>query len=457
MKSYPIILFFGALFFLISCTNDLTDIGKGIQPASDQIMIGTDTFHLSSKTVFVDSIFSRPDSFLLGTFYDTKFGTVQADILAQVNCPEGFKFPPNSMADSANIMMYYSSCFGDSLAPLDLNIYEMNKQTFSYTGFYPSNINPSDYTDLSLKLGERIIVAGGKADSTKVVKFKMKNDFVQRFFNDSHFNSTDNFLGFFKGIYITANFGASTLLNINMIVLKYYYHYTYNTKNINGGDSTAIVNDYLLFPANAEVRQVNRVLHPNRNIVVNPDINSNYISSPSNLQTRIGLPLNKIQKRLNTGINGKKLTINSAIIKIEVTDTEQDTLLHPIVNYLLIIKESAIDRFFNNNELPSDTCAVLAQYNSTQIGTTGVYEHYYTFNIAKLIANELKISNQNRTTPAETMNLRLVPVSIRTSTNSSGTSSITSVKQQYLMNAVTIRSGNNSTSPMRINLVYSGF
>lgn len=457
MKSYPFILFFGALLFLFSCTNDLTDIGKGIQPTSDQIMIGTDTFHLSSKTVFVDSIFSRPDSFLLGTFYDTKFGTVQADILAQVNCPEGFKFPPNAVADSAKIMLYFSSCFGDSLAPLDLNIYEINKKTFSYTGFYPSNINPSDYTDLSLKLGERIIIAGGKTDSTKIIKFKLKNDFVQRFFNDTYFKSTDDFLGFFKGIYITANFGASTLLNINTINLKYYYHYYYQTKNITGGDSTATVNDYLTFPANAEVRQVNRVLHPDRKIVVNPDNNVNYISSPANLQTRIGLPLNKIQKRLNAGINGKKLTINSALLKVEVTDTEQDTILHPIAQYLLIIKESAIDRFFNNNELPSDTCAVLAQYTYAEIGTTGVYEQYYTFNLAKLIANELNITKQKRTTPVENMNLRIIPVSVGTSTSSSGTTSITSVKQQYLMNAVTIRSGYNSTSPMRINLVYSGF
>lgn len=87
--------------FVFSCTDTISDIGKSIQPVSDQIKIGTDTFHLTTNTVFVDSIFSRPDSFLLGTFYDTKFGTTQADILAQINCPEGFKFPTNSVADSA--------------------------------------------------------------------------------------------------------------------------------------------------------------------------------------------------------------------------------------------------------------------------------------------------------------------------------------------------------------------
>jgi len=454
MKAYPVILFFLASLFLFSCTDNITDIGKGVQPSSDQIKIGTDTFHLSSKTIFVESIFSRPDSFLLGTFYDTKFGTTQADILAEVNCPEGFKFPPNSVPDSAKIILYYTGCFGDTLSPLDLNIYEINKQTFTYTSFYPSNVNPSDYTDRSLKLGERIIRAGAKTSVPKTIEFKLKSDFIQRFFNDTHFKSTDDFLGFFKGMYITANFGASTLLNIGLINLRYYYHYNYQTKNINGGDSTATVNDYLSFPANSEVRQVNRIQHPDRASVITQNSEVNYLASPANLQTQITLPLNNIKNRLNTDINNKKLTINSALLKVEVTNTEQDTVLHSIVKYVLLVKESAIDRFFNNKELPSDTCSVLAQYYSTQIGTTGVYEQYYTFNVAKLIANELKNAPKNSTIPP--LNLRLIPVAVGTTTTST-TTSITSVKQQYLMNAVTIRSGQNKTSPMKLNIVYSGF
>ncbi len=454
MKAYPVILLFLLSFFVYSCTDNITDIGKGVQPSSDQITIGTDTFHLSSKTIFVESIFSRPDSFLLGTFYDTKFGTTQADILAQVNCPEGFKFPPNSVPDSAKIILYYTGCFGDTLSPLDLNIYEINKQTFTYTSFYPSNVNPSDYTDRSLKLGERIIRAGAKTSVPKTIEFKLKSDFIQRFFNDTHFKSTDDFLGFFKGMYITANFGASTLLNIGLINLRYYYHYNYQTKNIYGGDSTATVNDYLSFPANSEVRQVNRIQHPDRASVIPQNSEVNYLASPANLQTQITLPLNNIKNRLNNGINDKKLTINSALLKVEVTNTEQDTVLHPIVKYVLLVKESAIDRFFNNKELPSDTCSVLAQYYSTQIGTTGVYEQYYTFNVAKLIANELKNAPKNSSIPP--LNLRLIPVAVGTTTTST-TTSITSVKQQYLMSAVTIRSGKNSSSPMKLNMVYSGF
>lgn len=460
MKAYSVILLFLISFFVSSCTDTLTDIGKGIQTNSDQISVGTDTFHLQTDTVFDKSITSHPDSFLLGTFYDTKFGTVQAEILAQVNCPEGFTFPPTSIPDSAKILLYYSSSFGDPLSPLDLNIYEINKNTFTYTGVYSSNLNPADYSDKSLKLGERIIPAGAQTSAAKVIEFKLLNDFITRFKDDSHYSSTNNFLSFFKGIYITANFGTSTLLNIGSINLRYYYHYTYKTKNIYGADSTAIVKDYLNFPANSEVRQVNCIQHPDRYSVVKPSPEVNYLSSPANLQTRVNIPLNTINNRLNTGVNGKKLTVNSALLKVDVVpeDTITDPYLKliPVIKYVLLIKEDSIESFFNNKKVPSDTYSVLAQYTSSlKVGTTNVYEQYYTFNVAKLIATELK-----NATPGKVLNplkLRLVPVAVTTSTSSNNAITISSVKEQFVMGAVTICSGKNTTSPMRLNMVYSGF
>lgn len=459
MKSYPVILLFILSLFVSSCTDSITDIGKKILSPSDSIMIGTDTFHLSTKTIFVDSIFSRPDSFLLGTFHDLKFGEIKADILAQVNCPVGFKFPANSAVDSAKISVIYYTCFGDTLSPLDLNIYEMNKQTFSYMGLYASNLNPLDYSDRSIKLGERIIRAGQNSSVAKVINFKLdtSSDFVKRLGKDSYFSSTSTFLTAFKGIYITANFGASTLLNVGLINLRYFYHYTYPTKNINGGDSIATVNDYITFPANSEVRQVNRIEHPDRKTVVQPLEGLNYIASPANLQTQVGVPLKKIHDKLEAGINGKKLTINSAMLRVDVAETDQDTVSHPVVKYLMVIKESAIDRFFNNKELPSDTCSVAVGISSEEIGTTGTYRYFYSFNISKLIANELKLANTKKINPVDNLNLRLIPVSIGTTTSSSGTVSVTSVKQEFLMQAITIQSGKNTTSPMRINMVYSGF
>jgi hypothetical protein len=444
--------------FVFSCTDNLSDIGSGIQPLSDQITVKPDTFHLTSATVPVDYIYSKPDSFLLGTYYDTKFGSTKAEILAQVNCPVGFKFPPLSVPDSASVELLYNTWFGSKDSPLDVNIYEMNKGTFNYSALYPSNLDPSVYTDQSIKLSERIFSAKDavvvRADTTAIV-FPLNANFVKRFFNDSYFASTNTFLNQFKGMYITANYGSGTLLNVGQINLRYYYHYTYTTKNIHGGDSIATVNNNLFFPANSEVRQVNRFLHLDRATVVRPADSVNYIASPANLDARIIIPLNKINQRMNDSIRNKKnLTVNSAQIQVEATDIITDTVTSPTTQYLLLIKESAINRFFNNKELPSDTCAVLASHTvALVVNTTNVYQDYYSFSVAKLIANELKIAKQNNTIPVDQLNMMLIPVQVTKDTNGN----ITAVKQDNLMSAVTIRGGKNPYSPLRLNLVYSGF
>ncbi|HEY5589443.1 MAG TPA: DUF4270 domain-containing protein [Paludibacter sp.] len=454
MKSHSIVLLFLLSLLTFSCTDNLTNLGNGIQPVSDQINVGTDTFHVSTENIFVDSMFTRQDSFLLGSFYDEKYGSTQADILAQVNCPIDFKYPPGSIADSALVVLYYRSWFGDQYSPMDVNIYEMNKKTFSYPSLYPTNLDPADYTNRSIKLGQRIFKAKDptRIDSTSII-FKLSSDFVNRFFNDTYYTSSSKFIDFFKGLYITPNFGSATMLNIKQIDLEFYSHYTYTKA---GADTLTKVNNVIIFPANSEVRQVNRFLHPDKALIkqkLAQRDSVNYVSSPTNIQTQVTLPLNRMKQRMDVGINNKKLTLNSALLRVEATEVDEATLAQPIVSYMMLIKESAVDRFFNKNELPSDTCAIRGTYTTSQIGTTGVYENYYTFDVASLVANELKIAKENNTNPAENLKMRLVPV--RVAFNSS--SVLTSVKQQFLMSAVTIRSGKNTKSPMRIKVVYSGF
>lgn len=460
MKSYSVIFILLVSLFVTSCTDTLTDVGKGTLSYSDAIIVKGTSFQITSKTDTIISIVSQPDSFLLGTFNDTIFGTIRAQILAQLNCPVGFKFPANSVADSAKIFLNYYSCFGSTTSPLDINIYEMTK-TFSYTGIYPSNIDPNIYCDpdpnrrKELKIGERKITAGKNSSTSKSIVFKdTTKTFLNRFLDDSKFNSTNDFVNYFKGIYITAQFGAATLLNIGrqQLNMVYYYHYIHGTDTIN---------NYLTFPASSEVRQVNCIQYPDRKKWVKLNDTITYLASPANLYTELNLPLDTIQARLKKDVNGKRLTINSAILRVNVAKTEEDTALHPVVKYVLLIKDKdngkTPDNFFKNSELPSDTCSVLGRYTVAQVGTTSNYERYYSFDVATLIANELKHSGGN----ASAIKLRLIPVAVGTSTSTSGTTSISSIKQQYLMSAVRLRGNKENTKSvsdaLTLKIIYSGF
>jgi len=473
MKSYQIILLFLLSILTFSCVDDLTNYGFGIQPKSDEISIGTDTIHLQTSDSLVDYLISHPDSFLLGTFYNEKYGSTHADILAQVKSPFGKKFPLNSVPDSAELVLQYNTWFGDKYAPMDVNVYEMNLKTFIYTDPYSTNIVPTDYSDLSILLGHRIFTAKDvvktRGDSTKI-RIKLSSDFVQRFYKGEVFYNIDSaFTKFFKGIYITTNYGSSTIINIAKkgIYINYYTHYTYTPPGTNKLDT---VKETYNFPANDEVRQVNRFSHPDRTQFVKLRDSVNYVASPANLLTCVNIPLHRIKQKIdaNVKMNGKKQLLNNALLRVDITEVENATLAMPVVNYMLLIKESAINDFFDRNQLPADTstCAVLGKLSYSKIGSTNSYKYYYSYDVAKIIANELAIAAGNNTTPIEKLKMVLVPVSITTTESSSGTVSITSMKQQYSMSGVTIRSGKEYDSstgkkidsePMHLKLVYSGF
>ena len=470
MKFHQIILVIALSVLASSCVDTLTDYGLKVQPTTDQIQIGTDTFHLNTETDSVEYIYSKPDSFLLGDFYNIKYGSTRADILAQVNSMQGanFTMPENAQPDSALVILYYRSWFGDGYSPFEVNIYQMNgNDSLVYSKAYPSNLDPLKYCDRSILMGSGIFRAKDSkriySNSTALV-VKLSNSFLTDFFSNGkgYFTNEAKFQHFFKGMYITTNFGASTLLNIEQIDLEFYYHYTANVSGVN-----TKISNMLIFPSNTLVRQVNRFKHDNKPKVSSINDSVNWVASPANFQTRIILPLNRIKDSIDKRIpakNGVKQIVNKAILQVKATQVEDSTLSTPLVNYMLLIKESQVDNFFKKKQLPSDTStvAVLSQIYASQIGTTGVYEYYYHYDVARIIANELKKNPTQQPVP-----MVLVPVEVVSSTSSTtGSTTYTSVKQQQKMSAVVVRSGKVydsktgqkiKTEPMHLKLIYSGF
>jgi len=452
MKYNSFILFFVLSFLTVSCTDNLVDVGTGIQPTSDGITVGADTFHVSTQNVIIKSMSTKPDSFLLGSFYDAKYGSTQADILAQVEGPVGYKYPTGAEADSVFLVMRCLSWFGDKYAPLDVNVYQMDKKTFNFTDEISTNLDPKQYVSFNdtTWLGHNVITArhSSVVSSDSIWKtVKLSDRFSKRFFNDSKYASEKTFRDFFGGVYVKVNFGTSALLNINMLYLENHYHYHVVR---NGKDTT--LTGSLTFPANLNVRQVNRIVHPDTVAVkamLSQKDSVNYISAPANIQTSLVVPLARMKQRMDAKVLNKNLTMNNVLLKAEVTELDSSTYAQPRIASMLIIKESELSDFFKKNEIPSGSNAVLGSYVSATTSTAP----YYSFDIAKLIATEIKTAATKGTALPQTLELRLVPVDV--TYNTSGT--ITAVKQQNSMSAVTIRSGKNKVSPMRIHVIYSGF
>lgn len=460
MKTSPFILLIAVLFAACSDIN-VSDMGSQLLPPSDQMTVNTDTFTVRTDNYVVPYIYAYPDSFLLGTFYDQKFGTTHADIFAQVEKPAKYVYPDSVTItpDSIYLIMYYKKYFGDKYSPMHISVYEMNKGTFNYTTAYPSNLNPAAYTDKSILIGQKSVTAVNaliKGDSTAIA-IKLSSDFLKRFTSAGPdiYADENKFLDFFKGLHITADFGSATMFYINQIGLEYFHHYTYTTKGSAGQDTLITVNNVIPFPANDMVRQVNRFLHPDTTEILNNLKSSpkqiHQVSAPANLFTKVQLPLRAMHKKMES--QNKRTFINSARLRIDIAEFDDSKIARPVSASLLLIKESAMHRFFAKKELPNDTVSIIGTYTPTLNSVTNEYDYYYEFDLSRLIANEFLTANHKNELLPEWSDFVVVPVRVSYGTNNV----VTKVRHQILMNGVTIAGGQHPDKPMLIRTIYSKF
>ena len=464
MKSLHYIILFATLsLFVFSCSNEFTDMGSGIQPGDDVILIKADTFHVSTSNLLIDRIMHRPDldSLLLGTFVDHKFGTTQADILARFEPPfsgQGFRFPENARPDSAFLVLSYRSWFGSPQSVMSVRAIEKNRDRFlDFYEPYFTNTDPFDFVDRNniVVLGDTILAAG---DPTNTIMLRMSSDFTERLFENSRdFTSETDFFERFNGMWITSPLGDATMLHLRTITMTLFWSYD----TIVGGQNTTFRNT-----TNYVVNQVviNRFLHPDQDRIktfLEANDSINYIAAPANIFTRVNVPMRRMVEHMLSSVGSdRRLAVNSAIVRVEArglrNTTSSDVYSVSVPGSMLLMPIADMDNFFMQRRLPND---------SIVFTTINLTDSTYNFNIANYIDREIRrvridhgngqyTINTNEI--AETMEMVLVPIRITVQQGMAGTQ-VTAVNQQILMSGVAIRSGNDPNRPMRIDLVYSGF
>ena len=462
---YLLLLF---LIALVGCNeNNSISAGASTLPEND-IRVMSDTFGVTSQLDSCIAISLTPDSFLLGECV-THFGTLKADILTQLACPEGFKYPNETAeVDSVCLYLYYNNWYGDGKSPLGIAVYEMDQNTLKDNLLYQSNIQLSDYCSLNpvtyISNQSNIIIPATPVDSSyssqsesyvPTIRIKLSNEFAQRFFQIKDFSSQKAFNELFKGLYICTDFGGSNVLYVTDITMTVFYHFTMQRPGMND----TIINDTRAFYANEEVRQVNRYSYPNRQSILNhySQVNdTNYIVSPANIYTELSVRIDSIYERINQQIGDTseyRVYVNKADLNIDVlysdsaTGRPRDRWDTPASHMMLIQKEE-INTFFSKNEMPSDSVAIIAALTATS-DTLGNINYKYTYDLSKLLTRQIRNKVQT-----EYLNFVLVPVAV---TSNTSTGSIQSVKPLQTISATLIRSANNQETPMDIEMVYAGF
>ena len=468
---------------MTACKDDVANTGQSVLDPSDEIIVLADTFAFSSNVISCKAITSQADSFLLGEI-ETDYGVLRGAILTQLACPEGYHYPSgenikNVGLDSVCLFMYYTTWVGDGNAPLAINAYLMDRNTFRYSGKYPTDLNISDYCsmDHSILTNHRIVVASEKLDSVQsstgtyvpMVRMRVNDDFADYFWRIKSFESQESFNEQFKGLLIETSFGSSTMLNVSDIALGVFYHFEY--EKTPGNDT--LVSDMKAFYANSEVRTVNHLFYEDKTQLVETLANDsdtyNYIIAPAGVYTRMSFPMEQIGDTImqhmiydsllyaekdSMAYLIKRPYVNKAEVRVSVENKDNETgrnaWLQP-ADYMLLIKESSMERFFKNKELPTDTCALLSALTQG-VDSVGNAIYYYTYDLSDFLTNQLRKGSEGD--KETTLEMLLVPVTIETSATSSTTAAVSSVRQQQTMSATKIRSAYNG---MQLELIYCGF
>lgn len=458
------VFFLAVLSLMVACKDDVANTGQSVLEPADAIIVLSDTLPLTSGIDSCDAIISQADSFLLGEI-ETGYGLLRASILTQLACPEGYHYPTEGFSidsvDSVCLFLYYGSWIGDGHTPLAINAYRMDKQTFRYSGTYPTDLNIDDYCsrDKSILINHRIVAASEKLDSMQssdgtylpFVRMRLNDEFKQFFASIQTFDSQEDFNERFNGLLIETSFGSSTILNISDIALGVYYHFGYKKE---GRDT--VVADMKAFYANAEVRTVNHLLYSDKKEFIETlqkDSDTyNYIIAPAGVRTRICVPMADIAHRITANMPDKRPYVNKAEVYVSVENKDNETGRNAWVqpaDYLLLIREESVERFFKERELPSDTCALLGTL-SRKTDDNGDEIYYYSYDLSDFITNQLRREQND-----SLLNMVLLPVTVDLSTSSStSTTAVTAVRQEQTVSATKIRS---AKSGLKLEIVYSGF
>ena len=211
------------MFFFASCKKKDTSLGVNSIDKNELLnSVQMDTFSILTSTVFEDSVItSGASTGLLGSYTDPKFGTVKAGFYTQFRLQSANPtFGDNIKIDSFVLGLKYSaSKFYGDLSSQKFEIYELNDSLGTTTTYYSftdksisnKNLIDPNYQDIIPDPYSKIII-----DTTHVeaqLRLYIDTNLARDLINESienatTFSSNENFLNYFKGLFVGVNNGV---------------------------------------------------------------------------------------------------------------------------------------------------------------------------------------------------------------------------------------------------------
>lgn len=373
LKSFykGVLLTFSAMLIL-SCNDTLDQVGFTIQPGMDRLNLGIDTLVIQARTVQVDSVYSRTKYPVLGEYTDPVFGTIKSSYVGEFYFPEGTGFQEGADIDSVRVMLSYTTMMGDSLAPMALSVYEVNKSLKGLSDY--TNVSPADFADLSAPLGTESFT--GKNATYRIASYTaadystvtytiydiivtlpdaLGESFLTEYNKPGHgmMVNPDTFREFFHGLYFATTFGRSTILSVDNTSLYVHYHYTDMGGSSTGQDT--IRTDSMRLNITPEVTQLNYIQNDNSPLL-GESATHTYVKSPAGVITEITFPFSEMHDKIRAqALNLANFTIYA------MPDATEDPLvkINP-PDYLLLVNKDSLSGFFEQRKLTDNVTSFLS-------------------------------------------------------------------------------------------------
>lgn len=415
---------------LIACNDDISDIGASVD--NSKIEITADSIFSfdgdDNYSTLLEAVPNRTVTQLLGNVEIPQYGKLSSDFITQfmpaisIDTTGVTEESLDSLVLSLNFS--YDSFIGDSLAPMQLSVYRLNK-TIGKPVY--SNIDPSEYyspDDLLIRRSYNASVLGLPSSQQKLgyktVSVKLPIELGKELFN-SYRENPNNFStprlfseNVFAGMYVQSSYGNGNLLNIQQAIVSMYYKKNEIIDEIDSTYNAAQV--YMAITPEVICNNLIRT-EVSEDILSRVEQGELYIQSPAGLDAVIHFPAQDIINRFREATESKEGKYSQGILNgvnfsVPIFANPKNNFGINPPQYLLFVRKSEKDKFFQSKQLTDDTNTFYAQLNeSTRTYDFGNIRNY----ILEIMKRE---ENYQGNATAEDEEIVLTPIWVYTETTS---------------------------------------
>lgn len=428
-KFLPVALVFALSIGISSCGDENSMIGSSIVDTDLEIVVDSSFQKMvTAESIPNDSVVGRTITQLIGRISIPGYGKLETDFLTQFMSASTFDTVGVNRLDSLVLYLSYNteSFTGDSLAPMQLSVYPLEKQLKSpvYSSIDPAEYYNAQSAPIALKSYNASFL--GLPDSLvelgyKTIRVKLPDAMAEQLFEKYKtdplvFSSPSRFTQYFPGFYVKTSYGSGCVVNVQNSVMN--LHYT-KTTVINDKDST-YASTQTLMAVTPEISTGNHI-----RLEIDPTLQSNidagrvYLQAPAGLNVLLHFPTREIVRSFEESVGAGGSTIqgliNSLILEVPLKELPKSNYKLEPPQFLLFVRKSELQSFFEKKELADNVRSFYAEYNSDT--------RKYSFTGLRTFLNDvIEKKRQGIEITDADEEIVLVPVSVYSETVSSGSS-----------------------------------